>query len=109
LDIYALDHGGRFPTDERGLWPFGERQPGDSEWRGPYLKDPALLIDRWGNVVRYELKLRGDGRARMRIWSLGKDRLPDTGDEIAFDQFLDAARELMPATIGPAGFAGTAD
>lgn len=86
LDIYALDHGGRYPTDEYGLLPLIERPPGDMKWRGPYLKGPRVPIDAWGNAVRYEVRQLDDGRARMRISSLGKDKRP-----IVVERLLDPA------------------
>lgn len=104
LDIFAVDHDERYPTEELGLRALIERPPGDENWKGPYYQGRTTVpIDRWGSPFRYEVKPLDDGRARVRIWSLGADRLPDTGDEIAAQQFFDAVRDFWPVPRPDAG------
>lgn len=52
LDLYRLDIG-RYPSEQDGLRALLER-PADTEvWNGPYLKKRDMILDPWGNPVRY--------------------------------------------------------
>jgi len=52
LKLYALDHGGAFPTSNQGLNVL-QNKPGSSDraWKGPYLEKPPL--DPWGKKFEY--------------------------------------------------------
>jgi general secretion pathway protein G len=52
LKLYALDHGGAFPTTNQGLNVLLNK-PGSSDraWKGPYIEKPAL--DPWGKKFEY--------------------------------------------------------
>ncbi len=52
LKLYALDHGGAFPTTNQGLNVLLSK-PGSSDraWKGPYIEKPAL--DPWGKKFEY--------------------------------------------------------
>lgn len=68
LDLYLLDTG-RYPTQAEGLAALVEAPRDAAGWRGPYLQDPAVPADPWGNAYRYSLTDRG----RPVVVSLGAD------------------------------------
>lgn len=91
LDTYRLNMG-RYPTTEQGLTalmskPTFENERLGDKWNGPYLKPGTKLEDAWGNPVRYELAETTDdtsnkNAARYKLYSVGPDGQPDTGDDI---------------------------
>lgn len=80
LRMYALDHGGRYPTSSEGLDalmnPPGR---GDSRWRGPYLERAPK--DAWGSDFNYVRPGRHNPRS-FDIVSPGPDLQPDTDDDV---------------------------
>jgi general secretion pathway protein G len=81
LDAYRLDNG-RYPTTEQGLnalWVAPTAEPRPSNWRGPYLRQPAPS-DPWGAPYVY----RNPGEHTPNSFdlsSLGSDGAPGgTGD-----------------------------
>jgi len=83
LETYAADHDGRVPTPEIGLRALVEKPAEDADWDGPYLPDCSEApCDAWGTPLRYEIFVTRNGKRSARVWSLGPDRQPDTGDEI---------------------------
>ncbi len=75
LERYAMDHGGRFPTNERGLQALMEPPSGEIEtarWRGPYIDDSEVLHDAWGAPFYY-VAPEGDDHL-YRLWSYGANR-----------------------------------
>jgi general secretion pathway protein G len=75
LDLYAIDHGGAFPTTEQGLEVLVVKPTDEAaaaRWRGPYIEDPELLIDAWGAPLHYVSPVSGD--APYHLWSSGADR-----------------------------------
>ncbi|MGQ0634321.1 MAG: type II secretion system major pseudopilin GspG [Planctomycetaceae bacterium] len=80
-EMFALDHAGVFPSSIEALLA----NPGnDAQWKGPYLKGPAKIPnDPWGNPIQYQYPGANQGGAdRPDIWSMGKDRQSNTGDDI---------------------------
>ena len=76
LENYAIDNAGRFPTMRQGLEALLERPTGSGaprNWRGPYLKDPALLHDAWGHELHYVAPGGSDPPRAFDLWSLGAD------------------------------------
>ncbi|MGI5817563.1 MAG: type II secretion system major pseudopilin GspG [Armatimonadota bacterium] len=75
LERYAIDSGGVFPTTDEGLDALVTR-PTDGDapprWSGPYVEDPALLMDAWGAPLKYVSPVAG-GRP-YHLWSNGADR-----------------------------------
>lgn len=83
LGRFAAHHQGRIPTTEMGLTALIKKPEGDVEWNGPYYKNSSNMpLDPWGTPVRYQTVLAGNRRHSARVWSLGSDGQPDTGDEI---------------------------
>ncbi len=71
LDLYLLDVG-RYPETRAGLGALlsdDGRSPG---WNGPYLREPAVPADPWGNAYGYELTKVGE----PLVFSLGSDGAP---------------------------------
>jgi general secretion pathway protein G len=52
LKLYALDHGGAYPTTSQGLNVLLNK-PGSSDraWKGPYIEKQA--VDPWGKKLEY--------------------------------------------------------
>jgi general secretion pathway protein G len=76
LNKYAADNGGAFPTPKQGLAALltePTQGPRPVLWRGPYLKDPALLQDAWGRQLHYVSPGAGDPPRPFDLWSLGAD------------------------------------
>lgn len=69
LELFFLDLE-RYPTIEEGLQALAVAPPDASRWRGPYLKDPAGLIDPWGKPYLYELD---EATGEFAVVSLGRD------------------------------------
>jgi general secretion pathway protein G len=69
LEILRLE-AGRYPNSQEGLRALVERPGGMEKWNGPYLKDPAMLKDPWGNDFRYTSPAQGKP---FEIVSLGAD------------------------------------
>ena len=77
LELYALDNGG-FPSQQSGLQALVQPPPGQTRWRGPYLKRASGLNDPWGQPYRYKIP----GKAgQPDVFTLGRDNAPGGGDE----------------------------
>jgi general secretion pathway protein G len=79
LDQYRLDVGS-YPSSGQGLEAL-VRNPGASNWNGPYLKKPAIPKDPWGNPFHYKC-CPGD-HGDYDIWSYGADNAPGGDGENA--------------------------
>jgi general secretion pathway protein G len=80
LRMYALDHGGRYPSGSEGLDVLTTPpKRDDSRWRGPYLEHPAK--DAWGSEFVYVSPGRRNPRG-FDIVSAGPDLQPDTDDDV---------------------------
>lgn len=77
LDLFETDLG-RYPTEDEGLQVLVS-SPGDSNWRGPYLKG-ELESDPWGMAYQYSLDTENTGRYLIR--SAGPDRQFGNDDDI---------------------------
>ena len=80
LKLYALDHGGDFPTSAQGLQALLKPPAGrDPSWKGPYLeKEP---VDPWGTPLAY----RAPGTKNVDsfdISSAGPDHIHGNQDDI---------------------------
>ncbi|MEN8134927.1 MAG: type II secretion system major pseudopilin GspG [Thermodesulfobacteriota bacterium] len=74
LDAYRLDVG-KYPSQQEGLEAL-VRDPGESDWTGPYLTKAKVPVDPWKNPYLY----RNPGQnAEVEISSLGNDN-KDGGD-----------------------------
>ncbi|MBV8467546.1 MAG: type II secretion system major pseudopilin GspG [Burkholderiales bacterium] len=76
LETMHLDLG-RFPTKEEGLAllvtpPTDEKIK--NKWRGPYLDDPAVPNDPWGNAYQYGTP--GPNGQPFVLYSFGADGKP---------------------------------
>lgn len=54
LDLFYLDYG-RYPTNSEGLVALVKRPASGSHWAGPYLKQPNVPVDPWGNPYEYHV------------------------------------------------------
>lgn len=72
LDQYRLDVGS-YPASGAGLEAL-VRNPGASNWNGPYLKKNLVPADPWGKPYQYKC-CPGD-HGDYDIWSLGADGAP---------------------------------
>jgi general secretion pathway protein G len=54
LDLYYLDNG-RYPTNSEGLQALIKAPAGSDHWGGPYLKQPKVPLDPWGNPYEYHV------------------------------------------------------
>lgn len=77
LELFFLDFE-RYPTAEEGLGALVSAPAEASQWRGPYLKDPAGLIDPWGRPYLYAPVADAD---EFEIVSLGRDGAEGGDDE----------------------------
>jgi general secretion pathway protein G len=70
LDLYYLDMG-RYPSNAEGLEALVKApSAGASRWAGPYLKQPKVPEDPWGNPYQYHVPGKS---APYTIVSLGAD------------------------------------
>ena len=69
LDLFYLDYG-RYPTNSEGLQALVARPASGEHWAGPYLKQPKVPVDPWGNAYQYHVPGRTTPYA---ITSLGPD------------------------------------
>ena len=69
LDLFYLDNG-RYPSTSEGLEALVRRPAAATNWSGPYLQQPDVPVDPWGNA--YEYRVPGN-RAPYTIVSLGSD------------------------------------
>jgi len=80
LKLYALDHGGDYPTEAQGLDVLVRPPSGnDVRWKGPYLDNQPT--DGWGTSLRYVFPGR-EHAGGFDIVSPGPDRVFDTDDDI---------------------------
>lgn len=80
-DIYAVDHGGQYPTSIEVLVT---NPGGDENWKGPYFKNATgIPADPWGQQVQYVYPGQQHGGAdRPDISSSGPDKQHNTQDDI---------------------------
>ncbi|MFQ5899522.1 MAG: type II secretion system major pseudopilin GspG [Candidatus Methylomirabilia bacterium] len=72
LDQYRLDVGA-YPTSAQGLEAL-VRDPGVSDWAGPYLKKNAIPKDPW--KAPYEYRCCPGEHGDYDLWSYGADNAP---------------------------------
>lgn len=72
LDLFFLDMG-RYPSKSEGLAALVTRPPSADAWNGPYLQQPSVPVDPWGNQYQYSVPGQ---KAPYRILSLGADGAP---------------------------------
>lgn len=69
LNYYQLDVGA-YPNDEQGLVALVAAPNGVKNWRGPYVRKRAHLLDPWGRPFRYKVPGR---QAPFDLYTLGAD------------------------------------
>lgn len=69
LDLFYLDYG-RYPTNNEGLEALVRRPASGEHWAGPYLKQPNVPVDPWGNAYVYHVPGK---QTPYAITSLGPD------------------------------------
>lgn len=77
LELFFLDHA-RYPTQQEGLEVLVRSPDTDSDWRGPYLKNPDGLIDPWGRPYLYAVNTDTEG---FVVRTFGRDGEPGGEDE----------------------------
>ena len=76
LDLFYLDMG-RYPSKTEGLNALIARPPSADAWNGPYLQQPNLPADPWGNAYQYSVP---GAKAPYRILSYGADGVAGGAD-----------------------------
>jgi len=72
---------GRFPNTLSELVEPPQDSGAADHWRGPYINNPHLLDDPWGNP--YRIRVPGVHNVdRYDLWSAGPDGRDDTSDDI---------------------------
>ena len=74
LDLYFLDTG-RYPSNAEGLQALVKQPPGSEHWSGPYLKQPSVPLDPWGNAYEYHVPGKSAPYAITSLGSTGKPAL----------------------------------
>lgn len=72
---------GRYPESLQELTTVPSAVPSGAHWDGPYINNPQLLVDPWGNAYRYAFPGKHNDFA-FDLWSLGPDGAPDTADDV---------------------------
>jgi type II secretion system protein G len=75
---------GEFPAGESGLRLLVEppKDPNSAaKWIGPYVEDPNILVDTWGNPLRYQYP-GVHNKGSYDLWSAGPDGIDGTEDDI---------------------------
>jgi general secretion pathway protein G len=85
LEVFRLDLR-RYPTADEGLGVLLTAPQDEAGWRGPYLKGTDLMVDPWGEPVRYA----PIGDAAFSLTSLGSDR-KEGGEGAAQDIVIGSA------------------
>jgi general secretion pathway protein G len=75
LDLFFLDTG-RYPSESEGLDAL-VRNEGIAGWSGPYIQQPSVPADPWGNAYAY----RVDPAGRFAILSFGADGVEGGSDD----------------------------
>ena len=70
LDLYLLDVG-RYPTEQQGLKALIEAPGAAPRWNGPYVSQPSILKDPWGQPYVYHNP--GHDRRGYDLYTLGPD------------------------------------
>ena len=78
--MYKTDVG-HYPGSLASLMTEPVALRGSGRWRGPYLEDSIGLIDPWGRPYRYCVP-GVHTTSDFDLWSLGRDGLDDTEDDI---------------------------
>lgn len=78
LTLFEIDSR-RYPSAEEGIEALLTPPSGLDTWRGPYVRTSELLVDPWGQPIRYATE--GEN---YRITSLGSDKKTD-GEGVAAD------------------------
>ena len=78
----------KYPTNEEGLQALITKPADQKEaekWRGPYLENGVIPVDRWNNELKYErLESTGDSIGpAFRVFSYGPDGQEGTDDDIS--------------------------
>jgi general secretion pathway protein G len=73
---------GNYPATAEGIWSLAECPPRVAGWQGPYLAEPAMPIDPWGQVYQYAFPGRHNGAGHYDVWSNGPDGLSGTADDV---------------------------
>jgi len=73
---------GRFPRAESPFFQELVEDPGDMNWKGPYLEQTTLpLVDRWGSELDYRVHTDPNGSGPVvEILSIGPDKKPQKGE-----------------------------
>lgn len=88
LKMYALDHGGRFPSTAEGLAVLiSKPDQRDPKWRGPYLEEPPR--DAWGTPLKYSYPGQHH-QDSFDISSAGPDGVSGNDDDIINGASMDS-------------------
>lgn len=72
---------GRYPRELREIVAPDETSEQTADWRGPYLNNPDLLRDPWGQSYEY-VTPGGHNPEGYDLWSIGADGVSGTADDI---------------------------
>lgn len=71
----------RYPQTLAELTTQPEKSEEGGHWDGPYLNNPQLLVDPWGNPYQYAYPGRHNDFT-YDLWSHGPDGKPNTADDV---------------------------
>lgn len=71
LNMYYMEHDGKYPGNDTGLVSLVTKQTGDEDWGGPYLMNDSILTDPWGR--KYNYKNPGENGKGFMVWTEGRD------------------------------------
>jgi general secretion pathway protein G len=78
MDLFEIDNG-YFPSNEDGIRALVTPPQGAGDWKGPYLKKPAVPRDAWESAYVYENP--GEHNVgRFDLYSWGPDRREGNDD-----------------------------
>jgi general secretion pathway protein G len=81
LNVYQI-HMGDFPSTAEGLQALITAPANKADrWRGPYLEEPKIPVDPWGEPYQYRFP-GVKNKTNFDLWSKGPDKTDGTEDDI---------------------------
>ena len=75
LDLFYID-AGRYPSNAEGLDALIKAPTTDKHWAGPYLKQPKVPDDPWGNAYEYHVPGKATPYSIVSLGPSGKAAAP---------------------------------
>ena len=78
LHYYQIDIGA-YPAAQQGLNALWTAPAGVDSWAGPYIREPAQIVDPWGKPLIYKID---EGGRKFELGTLGADgKVGGTGED----------------------------